>query len=94
MLEESHEEAFQKTDKFYGILINLRYEGKPSLGKNLREAAGVLKFFHGEHMRHTELEEHVLFPFVKTHVPKNLPSERNHTLQGVIASAVTEQHHI
>ena len=72
-LEHNHEEAFQKTDQFYDVLVNLRYEGKASFGKNMKEAEDVLKFFHGEHTRHMKLEDDVLFPFIKAHVPKLEP---------------------
>ena len=46
-LEESHQETLRRTDWFYEILLKLRYEGKPSLGKNLRDAGEVLKFSMG-----------------------------------------------
>jgi len=69
-LEQSHQETLLRTDWFYEILLKLRYEGKPSLGKNLRDAGEVLKFFHGEHSRHMSCEENIIFPFLVIHVPK------------------------
>ena len=72
-LERGHDETFQKTNQFYNLLIHLRYEGKASLGKNIHEAGEVLNFFKGQHSEHMELEEDVIFPFLKTHVPKLEP---------------------
>ena len=69
-LERSHQETLLKTNGFYETLLKLRYEGKPSLGKNLRAADEVLKFFHGEHKQHMNCEENVIFPFLMIHVPK------------------------
>lgn len=69
-LEQSHQETLLKTNGFQEILLKLRYEGKPSVGKNLRDADQVLKFFHGEHSRHMNCEENVIFPFLIIHVPK------------------------
>ena len=69
-LEQTHSETLEKADRFYEILIKLRYEGKVSLGKNCRDAKEVLKFFSGEHHQHMECEERIIFPFLKTHVPK------------------------
>ncbi|MBI4971035.1 MAG: hemerythrin domain-containing protein [Candidatus Omnitrophica bacterium] len=73
LLEKSHDETFQRTDQFRDLLINLRYEGKLSLGKNLKQAEDVLKFFSQEHAGHMQFEEEILFPYLKSHVPKLEP---------------------
>ena len=51
-------------------MIHLQYEGKISLGKNLREAGEILRFFKQEIEEHMVEEEKILFPFLKTHLPR------------------------
>ena len=70
LLEGEETGTLQKIERLQEILVNLRYEGRHRLGKNLKEADEVLAFFNGELAEHVELEEKVIFPFVKSHVPK------------------------
>lgn len=70
LLEDEHEQTLEKTDLLQEILTNFRYEGRLSFGKNLKAARGVLRFFKKEVVEHIDLEERVLFPFLKTHFPK------------------------
>lgn len=70
LIEEGHTETLQKTDRLEEVLTNLRYEGKPSFGKNVREARELLDFFNEELIEHVAQEDEVLFPFLKTHLPK------------------------
>lgn len=70
LLENHHEETLRKADHLKEILIHLQYEGKPSLGKNLRKAGEILEFFQGEVNKHMEEEERILFPFLETHLPR------------------------
>jgi len=70
IIEGDTEDTLQKIEELREILVNLRYEGRHRLGKNLKEADEVLAFFKGELADHVDLEEKVIFPFVKSHVPK------------------------
>lgn len=70
LLEENHSHIFHETDRFRDILTSLRYEGRPSLGRNLKNIREVLKFFNQELVPHVRLEEEVLFPFLEVHIPK------------------------
>lgn len=72
LLEDSAE-TLEKINELQEILVNLRYEGRHQLGKNLRQVEGVLDFFNGELMEHVEFEEEVIFPFIKRHIPKLEP---------------------
>ena len=69
-LEQSHGEILEQTARLDRLLTNLRYEGKPSFGKNLREAGQVSAFFEKRLMPHMRLEEKILFPFLEAHLPK------------------------
>lgn len=70
LIEEGHTETLQKTDRLEEVLTNLRYEGKSSLGKNLREARELFDFFNEELIEHIAQEDEILFPFLKIHLPK------------------------
>lgn len=70
LLETSHSKATRQTNRLYDLAINLRYEGKLSLGKNLKEIGRIVEFFQRELKGHVRLEEDVIFPFLETHVPK------------------------
>lgn len=72
LLEDSAE-TLEKIERLQEILINLRYEGRHQLGKNLKQAEEVLDFFNGELMEHVDFEEEVIFPFIKSHIPKLEP---------------------
>lgn len=69
-LEKKYEEALKETDRLQDVLTRLTYEGKFRLGRNLNEARRLLQFFSGELVNHMQIEEKVLFPFLKTHVPR------------------------
>ncbi|MBI4549516.1 MAG: hemerythrin domain-containing protein [Candidatus Omnitrophica bacterium] len=69
-LEAEHEESFRETEKLSDVLTNIRYEGKLSLGKNLKEANRLRLFFNRVMRHHARLEETVIFPFLEKHVPK------------------------
>jgi hemerythrin-like domain-containing protein len=69
-LEEEHRESFRETEKLSDVLTNMRYEGKLSFGKNLKEANRLRIFFNRVMNHHAEMEEKILFPFLERHVPK------------------------
>lgn len=66
-------EALRMARELREILTHLSFEGKLSLGKNLNRARGVLRFFKQRLNRHLDEEEKVVFPFLKTHIPKLEP---------------------
>lgn len=70
ILENDHTEALEKTRRLQDILTNLRYEGRASLGKNLKQVREALGFLRKEWTRHVDLEEETLFPFLETHLPR------------------------
>ena len=67
---EVHRDVLQETNRLYDALTKLRYEGRPSLGRNLKGARKALEFFNQDLSQHVKLEEEILFPFLETHVPK------------------------
>ncbi len=75
-LEQKKDIALVKADNFYQALSNLQYEGKVSLGRNLKEIEQSMKFFKSELSEHIKLDEEVLFPFLMTRVPKLDPMLR------------------
>ncbi|MBI2167047.1 MAG: hemerythrin domain-containing protein [Candidatus Omnitrophica bacterium] len=70
LLERGHADTLQKISQLEKALLNLRFEGKPSLGKNLRQAEEVLDFLRNQLMKHIRIEEKVIFPFLSAHIPK------------------------
>ena len=73
LLEGGHMESLERAERLQEVLRNLRYEGKASLGRNLREAQEVQGFFNEELNHHVRFEEEVVFPFLKTHLPRLEP---------------------
>lgn len=70
LLEKGHRYTLDKTYQMDEILTNLRYEGKASFGKNLKQADALMHFFNKELTEHVKLEEEVVFPFLERHLPK------------------------
>jgi hemerythrin-like domain-containing protein len=70
LLEEGDEETLQKTNRLQEVLTHLRYEGKASLGKNLKETNELLLFFDRDLVEHVRREEEVIFPYLAAHIPK------------------------
>ena len=73
LLDETHTEALEKTDRLYELLTKLRYEGKFLFGRNLKEVRTLLRFFHQKLSGRMRSEERLLFPFLEVHVPKVAP---------------------
>lgn len=69
-LQKDHAAIDRGADGLKEALFNLRYEGKGSLGKNLRQVKGSLHFFGGELFGHMQLEEEVLFPYIEKCLPR------------------------
>ena len=52
------------------LLTDLQYEGRSSLGKNLKKSERYIQSFERELAKHIEIEEKMLFPFFESHVPR------------------------
>src|SRR3989338_2371076 len=70
VVKKSHEGTVKTADELHTILTNLRYEGKHLLGRNLREIREILEYVDEELDCLIDTEEQVLFPFLRTHMPK------------------------
>ena len=68
--DRCEEETLKRVELLKTILINLRYEGKASIGRNAKEARLVLNFFKKNLIDHFRIEEKIFFPFLKIHLPK------------------------
>lgn len=72
-LESEHGRALEKTDALSNTLTRLKYEGKPTFGKNIKEAREISDFFEKRLLKHMEFEEKTIFPFLEKHIPKLEP---------------------
>ena len=70
ILEKDHKRTFRNLNRFYEVLRNLRFEGKKNLGKNIGEIRKLISYFRREIEAHMREEEKILFPFLRTHVPR------------------------
>lgn len=73
-LEKEHRRAFEQTEMLADTLTRLKYEGKPSFGRNLKEARTIAEYFETNLLRHMRFEEETVFPFLKKHIPKLEPA--------------------
>ena len=71
--ERDQKTISHKLSEFYDAIQKLRYEGKVQQGKNARALRNLLYFFQTDLLRHLREEEKVLFPFLRTHIPKLEP---------------------
>lgn len=69
-LRHNHRGLMEGVRRLTEDLARLRYEGKPSFGKNLKKTRASLALFLKHFQSDTDLEEKVVFPFLKKHVPK------------------------
>ena len=67
---QEHAEINHEADKMAKAILNLRFEGKGSTEKNLRQIQKVLEYFNKTLICHITAEENGLFPFLDRHVPK------------------------
>lgn len=65
-----HTEMLKEANRFQTVLTNLRYEGKPCLGNNIRQTQAILAFLKNEVIQQFQFEEKILFPFLIRHIPK------------------------
>ena len=69
-LGEDHTGMERQIDGLQEALIHLRFEGKASLGRNVKQAQKMFSLFNQELLRHMSAEEEVLFPFLEKYIPK------------------------
>lgn len=67
---EIHLELMKAFKKFHGVVVALRFEGKPAFGKNLKNLIAAQKKLKIAFHRHKNLEEKVIFPFLEAHIPR------------------------
>lgn len=72
-LNHKQAEILHRVTQFDHALTDLRYEGKPRLGKNLKRLQETSDSLGQETQKYFKLEEKVLFPFFKRHIPKLEP---------------------
>ena len=72
-LEKDHKISFEKLNRFYEVLKKIRYEGRPSQPRNVAEIRGLVKYFREELGDHMKQEERVLFPFLRSYIPRLEP---------------------
>ncbi|MBI1978361.1 MAG: hemerythrin domain-containing protein [Candidatus Omnitrophica bacterium] len=73
LLEDVHTDVSHEVERLEEAVHNLQFEGKASLGRNLKQIRATLHFFSSSLAKHIELEEKVLFPFLGSHIPKLEP---------------------
>ncbi len=73
ILEKDSKTTLRNLNKFYEVLVNLRFEGKQNVAKNMIRLRGLVSYFQEEVKAHMREEEKVLFPFLRTHIPRLEP---------------------
>lgn len=73
ILEKDHKVTYLKLNQMDEALKKLRYEGKLNRGRNLSEIGELTDYFSQELNGHMREEEKVLFPFLRTHIPRLEP---------------------
>ena len=69
-LENGHSDTLKQATHIQELLTKLRYEGRASFGRNVKEIRHAFIFFNLELSHHIQIEEDVIFPFLKIHIPK------------------------
>ncbi len=70
LIGENHRQTMETLDRLQDVLTRLRYEGRHLLGRNLKSVEEILDFFNGELNWRIYIEDEVIFPFLKAHLPK------------------------
>ncbi len=70
LLEKEHQQALEQIDQLDVALVGLQFEGKTSVGRNVKQIRSVLQFFLRRFIKHTEREEQIIFPFLTSHIPR------------------------
>jgi len=64
-------DILQELEELQKVLTHLRYEGKVSLGKNLKSARQLMARLVTHLGRHRQLQERVVFPYLAAHIPRH-----------------------
>ncbi len=70
IFEHNGKEILGYTESLHKALTRLRYEGKVSIGKNIKTASRVTKVLDQRARSHSNFQERILFPFLETHIPR------------------------
>ena len=62
--------CLHQANQFDQLLMNLRFEGKASFGRNLMAVRKATDFFRNEVNEHIAFEESIIFPYLVSHLPK------------------------
>lgn len=63
-------EGIKNVCRLGDFLKNLRYEGKPSIGKNIMRGKRMTEMLERELENHIKAEEKILYPYVERHIPR------------------------
>ncbi len=74
--EKEAAKIINEAARLHKVLVHLRYEGKPTRGKNLKAAKSSILSFSKILKGHRELQEKVVFPYLRVHIPKHDPAIR------------------
>lgn len=73
LFKKEHQDVLQKLDDLNDSISNLQFEGKVFFGKNTKAIEKTVQFLKKKLLRHIELDEEVIFPYVQMHIPKLYP---------------------
>lgn len=71
LFEEEERQLLSLIDHFYQTLAFLRFEGKVSFGKNIKQAKNDVARLGKRLSRHQRLQREVIFPFLAAHIPRH-----------------------
>lgn len=67
---KTHRAVLREIARLERALTGLRFEGKYTAGRNLKEIQEVVRFLKSELVPHMEREDRSLFPFLGSHIPR------------------------
>ena len=72
-VEQTHQQTTVTSDKLLKNLTSLRRDGRASFVKNVRDIKQTIHFLQTDLLKHFEMEDAALFPFLVTHIPRLAP---------------------
>ena len=73
VLEKDSKTTSANLNKFYKILMDLRFGGKQDTSKSMAQLVRLVAYFKKEVVEHMREEEKILFPFLRKHIPRLEP---------------------
>ncbi len=73
LFEKEQQVVLQKLDEIDGAINNLKYKGKIFRGRNMKTIEKNVKCLKSKLSQHIAIDEKVIFPFLKKHIPKLEP---------------------